>query len=362
MNKTPLYEKHIELNAKLVDFADYKMPIQYSGITKEHLAVRESAGIFDVSHMGEIIISGKGAEDFLEFITINDISSLEPWQVQYSAMCFEDGGIVDDLLIYKYPDYFMLVVNCSNTAKDFDWLMAHKPKDVNIIDLSQKIGLIALQGPKSREILNQIIDIDINKLKFYRFEIANFHNFSCTISRTGYTGELGYEIYADNDNIVHIWDFIIAADSDIIHPAGLGCRDTLRLEMKYALYGNDIDDNTNPIEAGLGWITKLDKKNNFIGKDSLEKINNSLDRYLVCIKMVDRGIPRKGYELLYNGEIVGKVTSGTQSPTLNSGIGLGYVQKNYSKIGTELHMLVRGKKLKCKIVKPPFYRKGSLKN
>ena len=158
MNKTPLYEKHIELNAKLVDFADYKMPIQYSGITKEHLAVRESAGIFDVSHMGEIIISGKGAEDFLEFITINDISSLEPWQVQYSAMCFEDGGIVDDLLIYKYPDYFMLVVNCSNTAKDFDWLMAHKPKDVNIIDLSQKIGLIALQGPKSREILNQIID------------------------------------------------------------------------------------------------------------------------------------------------------------------------------------------------------------
>ena len=362
MNKTPLYEKHIELNAKLVDFAGYTMPIQYSGITKEHLAVRESAGIFDVSHMGEIIISGKGAEDFLEFITINDISSLEPWQVQYSAMCFEDGGIVDDLLIYKYPDYFMLVVNCSNTAKDFDWLMAHKPKDVNIIDLSQKIGLIALQGPKSREILNGIIDIDINKLKFYRFAIANFDNFSFTISRTGYTGELGYEIYADNENIVHIWDFIMTAGSDIIHPAGLGCRDTLRLEMKYALYGNDIDDNTNPIEAGLGWITKLDKKNNFIGKDSLEKINNSLDRYLVCIKMVDRGIPRKGYELLYNGEIVGKVTSGTQSPTLNSGIGLGYVQKNYSKIGTELHMLVRGKKLKCKIVKSPFYRKGSLKN
>ena len=236
MKKTPLYEKHIELNAKLVDFADYKMPIQYSGITKEHLAVRESVGIFDVSHMGEIIISGKGAEDFLEFITINDISSLEPWQVQYSAMCFEDGGIVDDLLIYKYPDYFMLVVNCSNTAKDFDWLMAHKPKDVNIIDLSQKIGLIALQGPKSREILNQIIDIDINKLKFYRFEIANFDNFSFTISRTGYTGELGYEIYADNENIVHIWDFIMTAGSDIIHPAGLGCRDTLRLEMKYALY------------------------------------------------------------------------------------------------------------------------------
>ena len=362
MNKTPLYEKHIELNAKLVDFADYKMPIQYSGITKEHLAVRESAGIFDVSHMGEIIISGKGAEDFLEFITINDISSLEPWQVQYSAMCFEDGGIVDDLLIYKYPDYFMLVVNCSNTAKDFDWLMAHKPKDVNIIDLSQKIGLIALQGPKSREILNGIIDIDINKLKFYRFEIANFDNFSFTISRTGYTGELGYEIYADNENIVHIWDFIMTAGSDIIHPAGLGCRDTLRLEMKYALYGNDIDDNTNPIEAGLGWITKLDKKNNFIGKHALEKINNSSDQFLVCIKMVDRGIPRKDYELLYNGEIVGKITSGTQSPTLNSGIGLGYVKKNYSKIGTELEMLVRGKKLKCKIVKPPFYRKGSLKN
>ena len=362
MKKTPLYEKHIELNAKLVDFAGYMMPIQYDSITKEHFAVRESAGIFDVSHMGEIIISGKGSQEFLEYITVNDITNLEPWQVQYSAMCFEDGGIVDDLLVYRYPDYFMLVVNCSNTTKDFDWLMAHKPKDVDIIDISQKIGLIALQGPKSREILNNLIDVEINKMKYYQFEIAKFDNFPCTISRTGYTGELGYEIYADNKNIVKIWDAIMAEGSGLIHPAGLGCRDTLRLEMKYALYGNDIDENTNPIEAGLGWITKLSKKNNFVGKDALEQINNSLSRDLVCIKMVERGIPRKGYDLFYNDTMIGKITSGTQSPTLNVGIGLGYVQKDFSKIGVELYMLVRGKKIKCKIVDSPFFRKGSLKN
>ena len=247
MKKTPLYGKHVSLDAKLVDFAGYKMPIQYLGISKEHNAVRQSAGIFDVSHMGEIIISGPGAESYLNFIMTNDVSSLEAWQVQYSAMCFEDGGVVDDLLIYRYPEYFMLVVNCSNLEKNFDWLMAHKRDDVNIIDLSEKIGLIALQGPKSRQIIDPLVDININKMNYYRFAVATIDGFPCTLARTGYTGELGFEIYADNENIVRIWDKLINKASAPIMPVGLGCRDTLRLEMKYPLYGNDIDDRTNPI-------------------------------------------------------------------------------------------------------------------
>ena len=361
MKKTPLYGKHVSLDAKLVDFAGYKMPIQYLGISKEHNAVRQSAGIFDVSHMGEIIISGPGAESYLNFIMTNDVSSLEAWQVQYSAMCFEDGGVVDDLLIYRYPEYFMLVVNCSNLEKNIDWLMAHKRDDVNIIDLSEKIGLIALQGPKSRQIIDPLVDININKMNYYRFAVAAIDGFPCTLARTGYTGELGFEIYADNENIVRIWDKLINKASAPIMPVGLGCRDTLRLEMKYPLYGNDIDDRTNPIEAGLGWIAKLDKKDDFIGKEALLSLNGACDRSLVCIQMIDRGIPRKGYKLLKNNAIVGQVTSGTQSPSLKIGIGLAYVTNDFAQSGTNLSLLVRDKELKCKIVDSPFYKKGTLK-
>ena len=361
MKKTPLYGKHVSLDAKLVDFAGYKMPIQYLGISKEHNAVRQSAGIFDVSHMGEIIISGSGAESYLNFIMTNDVSSLEAWQVQYSAMCFEDGGVVDDLLIYRYPEYFMLVVNCSNLEKNVDWLMAHKRDDVNIIDLSEKIGLIALQGPKSRQIIDPLVDININKMNYYRFAVAAIDGFPCTLARTGYTGELGFEIYADNENIVRIWDKLINKASAPIMPVGLGCRDTLRLEMKYPLYGNDIDDRTNPIEAGLGWIAKLDKKDDFIGKEALLSLNGACDRSLVCIQMIDRGIPRKGYKLLKNNAIVGQVTSGTQSPSLKIGIGLAYVTNDFAQSGTNLSLLVRDKELKCKIVDSPFYKKGTLK-
>jgi len=361
MKKTPLYGKHVSLDAKLVDFAGYKMPIQYLGISKEHNAVRQSAGIFDVSHMGEIIISGPGAESYLNFIMTNDVSSLEAWQVQYSAMCFEDGGVVDDLLIYRYPEYFMLVVNCSNLEKNVDWLMAHKRDDVNIIDLSEKIGLIALQGPKSRQIIDPLVDININKMNYYRFAVAAIDGFPCTLARTGYTGELGFEIYADNENIVRIWDKLINKASSPIMPVGLGCRDTLRLEMKYPLYGNDIDDRTNPIEAGLGWIAKLDKKDDFIGKEALLSLNGACDRSLVCIQMIDRGIPRKGYKLLKNNAIVGQVTSGTQSPSLKIGIGLAYVTNDFAQSGTNLSLLVRDKELKCKIVDSPFYKKGTLK-
>ena len=356
MKQTPLYTKHVELGAKLVDFAGYQMPIQYTGIIQEHNAVRHSAGLFDVSHMGEFIIAGDEAEVFLDYVTINDVVYIQPWQAQYSAMCYEDGGIIDDLLIYRYPDHFMLVVNASNREKDLDWFMAHKLDNVDILDISDQTGLIALQGPKSRSILQNIFDINLNEIDFYWFDVAKINGNSVTIARTGYTGELGFEIYADHDNIVKIWDAIMKAGGDAVEPTGLGCRDTLRMEMKYCLYGNDIDASTNPIEAGLGWITKLDK-DNFIGKEALVDAKANITRKLICIEMIDRGIPRKGYTIVNNGSVVGEVTSGTQSPSLNQGIGLAYVAKSFAKTGTKLKMKVRDKLLNCKVVKSPFYKK-----
>ena len=356
MKQTPLYTKHVELGAKMVDFAGYQMPIQYTGIIQEHNAVRHSAGLFDVSHMGEFIITGDEAEVFLDYVTINDVVSIQPWQAQYSAMCYEDGGIIDDLLIYRYPDHFMLVVNASNKEKDLDWFMAHKLDNVDILDISDQTGLIALQGPKSRSILQNIFDINLNEIDFYWFDVAKINGNSATIARTGYTGELGFEIYADHDNIVKIWDAIMKAGGDAVEPTGLGCRDTLRMEMKYCLYGNDIDASTNPIEAGLGWITKLDK-DNFIGKEALVDAKANITRKLICIEMIDRGIPRKGYTIVNNGAVVGEVTSGTQSPSLNQGIGLAYVAKCFAKTGTKLKMKVRHKLLNCKVVNSPFIRK-----
>lgn len=359
MKKTFLHNRHVKLGAKLVPFAGYQMPIQYSGVVKEHLMVRESAGLFDVSHMGEFIISGEGAEDFLNYMTINDINVLQPWEAQYSAMCFEDGGIIDDLIIYRYPDHFMLVVNCANIEKDLDWLMANKPNNVNIMDISQQTSLLALQGPNSRKILQSITDVKLNDIQFYSFKLGIICDENVTIARTGYTGELGYEIYGSNEKIVDIWDAIISKGEDFVIPAGLACRDTLRTEMKYALYGNDIDDSTNPIEAGLSWITKIDKSK-FIGKDSLVNANINLKRKLVCIKMNDRGIPRKGYLLMFDDETVGEITSGTQSPSLGVGIGLAYIATSHSKPGTELKIKIRKNFLKCVIIKSPFYKDGSL--
>ena len=359
MKKTPLYKRHLDLGAKLVDFAGYQMPIQYSGVVNEHNMVRKSAGLFDVSHMGEFIISGDGAEDFLNYLTVNDLNTIKPWQAQYSAMCFEDGGIIDDLIIYRYPDYFMLVVNCANIEKDLDWLMANKPQNVNIMDISQQTSLIALQGPNSRKILQSISDVQIDDIDFYCFKLGKICDISVMIARTGYTGELGYEIYGNNEIIIEIWDKIIDLGEEHILPVGLACRDTLRTEMKYALYGNDIDESTNTLEAGLGWITKLEKSD-FIGREVLRNTNNSLKRKLVCIKMIDRGIPRSGYKLFLGDEEVGEVTSGTQSPSLNEGIGLAYVSVLYEKFGTELKIKIRNYFLDCIVVKPPFYKNGSL--
>jgi aminomethyltransferase len=253
----------------------------------------------------------------------------------------------------------MLVVNCANMEKDLDWLVAHKPGNVDIMDMSDQTGLIAFQGPKSREILQKVADIDLHTMDFYWFGVGNINGHPATIARTGYTGELGFEIYADNDAIGGIWDTILDSGEDDVDIVGLGCRDTLRIEMKYALYGNDIDETTNPVEAGLGWITKLDK-GDFIGKNALVHAKENLSRQLVCIEMIDRGIPRKGYPIMVDGEQVGAVTSGTQSPSLKQGIGIGYLVKQHAKIGTELGMEVRNKNLKCKVVKPPFYKEGTV--
>ncbi len=340
----------------MVDFAGFQMPVQYTGIVAEHLAVRKSCGIFDVSHMGEFIVSGAGAEKFLNYMTINDVKIMSAGDAQYSAMCYENGGIIDDILIYKYADKYMLVINASNLEKDFNWLNEHKPDDVNILDVSAETGLIALQGPDSGSILQNVVDKEILGIPFYTFVESNVGGVNATIARTGYTGELGFEIYADNNFIGQIWDSIMNIGN--IMPCGLACRDTLRMEMKFCLYGNDIDEKINPIEAGLGWITKLNIEN-FIGKESLISAKENRTKFLIAFEMVDRAVPRKGYKIFAEGNEVGVVTSGAQSPSLQKGIGLGFVQFGEHKSGMELDIDIRGKMKKALIIKPPFYKNGT---
>ncbi len=358
--KTPLYDRHIDLGGNVVNFGGFLLPTQYSGIKQEHNAVRSKAGIFDVSHMGEFIISGSDAEKFLQKITVNDVSSLSKGQAQYSAMCFKNGGIVDDLLIYKKENVFMLVVNAANLENDLEWLKSHQESDVKIEDISDKIGLIAVQGPRSRAILQTLTDTTLSNIQFYHFAEGRVSGKEAMIARTGYTGELGFEIYSSANEIGEIWDAIMDAGIDKgLEPAGLGCRDTLRMEMKFALYGNDIDETTNPIEAGLGWITKLGKAD-FIGKDALLEAKANVTRRLVCLEMTERAIPRNGCPILMNDEIVGTITSGTMSPSLEKGIGIGYVNVPFHKSGTELIVDIRGKMKSAIVVKPPFYKNGSL--
>lgn len=362
MKKTSLYEKHVELNAKIVPFAGFEMPLQYEGVIKEHLAVRSTAGVFDVSHMGEFIVRGKNSEKFLNYVTINDVSKIEIGQAQYSAMCYDDGGIVDDLLIYRYNEYYMLVVNAANIEKDFNWLNKHLYDEVTIENRSDEISLLALQGPKSREILLKISESDISELPFYHFIKGKVAGCAVTIARTGYTGELGYEIYGANDLMPKIWDelFKIGKPMGLV-PVGLAARDTLRLEMKFCLYGNDIDETTHPYEAGLGWITKVDK-GDFIGREAIVNRKANMSRRLVCVEMIDRAIPRQGYEIFIDDEKSGYFTSGGQSPSLQKGIGLAYIKRPYTKSGTEIEVEIRGKRKRAIIIKPPFYKKGTAQN
>lgn len=360
MKKTRFYNIHSKLCAKIVEFAGYYMPIQYSSIIAEHKAVRNSVGVFDVSHMGEIVITGEKALDFVQHITINDASVLFPGRVQYSAMCYPNGGIVDDLLVYKLDENkFMLVVNASNIEKDFNWMKENNKFGVEIKNLSDEYSLLAVQGPNSRDVLQKICDKPL-EIEYYHFFHAKVGGIEMLISRTGYTGELGYELYFTGDENIacKVWDTIFEAGKNFnIQPVGLAARDSLRLEMGFCLYGNDIDQTTNPLEAGLGWITKL-KKQEFIGKEALLDIKSSgLKRKLVPMVTEEKAFPRKGYEIKADGKIIGSITSGTVSPILDKAIALGYVETEYSNENTKLNFIIRGKEIPAVVTKLPFVKK-----
>ena len=361
MKRTALYDKHISLNAKMVPFAGYSMPMSYTGIIDEHNAVRNMIGVFDVSHMGEFKISGKGAESFLQLLTINDVKKISTGQAQYSALCLSNGGIVDDIVLYHFEEYYMMVVNAANIKDDYNWLLENSNEDVVIENISENLNLIAVQGPKSAVILNDVLDCNLNQLKYYNFIQLIFNGDSLIVSRTGYTGELGFEIYGNSESIVSLWDNIFDYKKLKVMPVGLGARDTLRLEMNYSLYGMDISRSINPIEAGLGWITSFNK-GDFIGRDALLLEKNENHKRRISFEMLERAVPRNNYDIIIDGNIVGKVTSGTQSPTLDKGIGIGYIQVDHSAPGTEISIDIRSREKLAVIVPPPFYKYGTVNN
>lgn len=360
MKNTPFTQKHISLGAKMSEFAGYNMPISYTGINDEHAAVRKNAGIFDVSHMGEFILKGENALDLIQRITSNDAAKLKAGQAQYSCLPNDQGGIVDDLLVYCIEEnkVYMLVVNASNIEKDWNWIQQHNHNKVEMHNISDKTCLLAIQGPNATKILQPLTDMDILNLKYYTFVKGKFAGVdNVLISATGYTGAGGVEIYFENKEGAadKIWDAIFAtAGPQGIKPAGLGARDTLRLEMGFCLYGNDIDDTTSPMEAGLGWITKFTKE--FTAREIFAKQKTEgVQRKLVGFEMIDKGIPRHGYEITdATGEVIGHVTSGTQAPSLGKAIGMGYVRTAFAAIDSDIYIRVRDKQLKARVVKIPF--------
>lgn len=360
MKNTPFTQKHLQLGAKMAEFAGYNMPISYSGINDEHFAVRNSVGVFDVSHMGEFVLKGEGALNLIQKITTNDASKLTIGKAQYSCMPNENGGIIDDLLVYCLEENkaYMLVVNASNIDKDWNWIQQNNTDGVEMYNISDKTALLAVQGPNATKALQALTEMDIMNLKYYTFTKGVFAGVNnVLVSATGYTGAGGVEIYFENegDNANKIWDAIFNAGKEYnIKPIGLGARDTLRLEKGFCLYGNDIDDNTNPIEAGLGWITKFTK--NFTARNIIEQYKtNGVSQKLVGFEMVDRGIPRHNYLIKDAlGNTIGKVCSGTQSPSLNKAIGLGYVAIMNSDLDSEIYIDIRNSLIKAKVVKLPF--------
>ena len=360
MKNTPFTDKHIQLGAKMAEFAGHNMPISYSGINDEHATVRKNAGVFDVSHMGEFMLKGENALDLIQRVTSNDASKLTAGKAQYSCITNEKGGIVDDLLIYciEENNVYMIVVNASNIEKDWSWIQNHNDKNVEMHNISDDTCLLAVQGPNATRILQTLTDMDIMNLKYYTFVKGKFDGLdNVLVSATGYTGAGGVEIYFKNENgnAGKIWNSIFkAGEPQGLKPIGLAARDTLRLEMGYCLYGNDIDDTTSPLEAGLGWITKFTK--DFTAKDILQdQKEKGVERKLVGFEMVDKGIPRHGYEIKdQTGAQMGYVTSGTQSPSLNKAIGMGYVRVAFSAVDTPIYIKVRDKLLQAKVVKIPF--------
>lgn len=367
LEKTPLFEVHKRLGAKLIEFGGWLMPVQYSSIIEEHKAVRNAAGLFDLSHMGEIEVSGRQALEFLQYATTNDVSKLEVGQAHYTFMLYPDGGIVDDLIVYRQADRYLLVVNASNAQKDLLWLQETqtlKGSDISIRDRSWATALISIQGPKALEILKPHVDVNLDEIAYYHFAQGKTNGVAGIIARTGYTGEDGFELFIPRAQAEKIWDLLMEAGKDHgLKPVGLGARDTLRLEAKMALYGNDIDASTNPLDAGLGWAVKLDKPMDFCGKRSLLPVKqNGPKRKLVGFEVKDKGIARHGYPVAKDGQMVGKVTSGAPSPTLGKNIGLAYVPIDASAIGTELEVIIRDKTFKIEIIKTPFYtRPGKAK-
>lgn len=357
MKLTTLNQIHKDLGAKMVPYAGFEMPVQYAGVNQEHMVVRSGVGVFDVSHMGQFFAKGPEVENLLQFIGTNDVTKVNVGQAQYTCMTNEKGGIIDDLIIYKMSeDEWMLVVNASNIAKDWDWINKQNTFDVTLTNASDDYSLLAIQGPKAIEAMQALSDENLAGIPFYHFKAGNFAGVdNVIISATGYTGSGGFEIYFENKDAKVIWEKVLEAGKAFgIEPCGLAARDTLRLEKGYCLYGNDINETISPLEAGLGWITKLDKV--FIARDILAKQKEEgVTRKLIGFKMVDRGIPRHDYKIAdESGNEIGIVTSGTQSPMLKQGIGLGYVTPEFSKVGTSIYIQIRDKNVLAEIVKTPF--------
>lgn len=362
LKRTALYSAHKRYGGKIIEFAGWELPVQYEGILEEHEAVRNAAGLFDVSHMGEVLILGPQAQDFVQYLVTNDVSSISDNQIIYGLMCYEDGGVVDDILIYKYnTEYFYIVVNASNAEKDYKWMLQNVTGyNVEIRNISKEISEIALQGPKSEDILQKLTETDLSKLKFFNFiDGVMVEGIKCLVSRSGYTGEDGFELYTPNENAEKLWDMILEAGKEYgLKPAGLGCRDTLRFEACLPLYGDEISKDISPLEAGLGIFVKLNKSN-FIGKDALlRQKEQGLKRKLAGFEMIDRGIPRHGYEVSADGKVIGAVTTGYMAPTLKKSIGLALIDSKYSDLDTEINIIIRNKPVRARIISKNFYNKN----
>lgn len=359
--QTPFYDLHVKNNAKMVEFAGFLMPIQFEGIIPEHETVRTKVGVFDVSHMGEIEIRGKDRMAFASYLTTNDPATLRLNQVQYSTMLYPDAGIVDDFLVYRLKDRILFVPNAANTDKDYEWIVENKRLDVELNNLSDDIGQLAVQGPQAEPVVQKLCDFDLAELQFYWGKETDLKGIPVLLSRTGYTGEDGFEIYCSREKGSQLWEMVFEAGEEYgIKPIGLGARDTLRFEMRYCLYGNDIDKTTNPLEAGLAWIVKMDK-GEFIGKENLTKIKEAgIKRKLVGFEVADTGIPRPHQDIHRDGKKVGHVTSGTFSPSLKKGIGIGYVDIPFNKVGSKLHVMGKTP-IAVEVIKGPFYKHGTRK-
>ena len=358
---TPLYDAHVAAGARIVEFAGWDLPVQYSSVKDEHLAVRNAAGLFDVSHMGEIEISGPGAFALVQHLSTNDASSMTDGKALYSLMLNDRGTVIDDVIIYRFTqERFIIVVNASNVEKDFAWMQKHANNNVTVTNRSDDYALIAFQGPKAPEILQGLTDVDLPSIKRYHFASGSVADVNdVTLARTGYTGEDGFELFCAPSDAPQLWSALLEAGNALgVKPAGLAARDPLRIEMKFSLYGHEISEETNPYEAGLGWVVKMGEENSFYGKDVLVEIKKQgIKRRLVGFTMIDRAIPRQGYTIIQNGETVGEVTSGTMSPSLDIPIGIGFVPPDMRAVGTRFHIDIRGKLKEAEVVETPFYHR-----